>query len=359
MPTDQLSGGPRPQRDRDRPGARITPRETADSVVAVLAGVPLDEAAAHIGMEPADLADAVEVYQAAGRAALDAPAAHDWYQVSVQFPDWDTAEHTAATHLGPHLRRVEDAGAVAAWWFIRKAPCWRLRLRPTPTPTHMDVKTAVRHVLDSLTTAGLIERWWETIYEPETIAFGGPDAIGAAHDLFHADSQHILDYLRRTEPAAPPDPTLGRRELSILLCTTLLRSAGQDWYEQGDIWHRVARIRPLPTDTPTGRLHEMTHSLRLLMTTEARPTGTLADGPLSFAAPWAAAFGKAGQILGDAARDGILERGVRDVLAHHVIFHWNRLGLTARTQSILARAARDTVMNPPTSPPGARPVEGH
>lgn len=338
------------------------PRGTADSVVAVLAGVPLDEAAAHIGMEPADLADAVEVYQAAGHAALDAHAtARDWYQVRVQFPDWDVAEHTAATHLGPRLRQVEDIGAVAAWWFIRKAPCWRLRFRPTSTATHADMTTAVRHVLDSLTTAGLIARWWETIYEPETTAFGGPDVIGAAHALFHADSRHILDYLRRTEPAAPPDSTLGRRELSILLCTTLLRSAGQDRYEQGDIWHRVARMRPLPTNTLTGRLHELTHNLRLLMTTEARPTGTLVgpDGPLSFAAPWAAAFGKAGQILGNAAHDGMLERGVRDVLAHHVIFHWNRLGLTARTQSILAQAACDTVMNPPTSPPGACPVEGH
>jgi thiopeptide-type bacteriocin biosynthesis protein len=332
-----------------------------DGVVAVLAGAPLEEAAARTGMEPADLADAVEVYRLAGYRALEArAAAHDWYQVRIQFPAWDDAEHTMATHLGPALQRAEDTGVVAAWWFIRKAPCWRLRLKPGPTVTVADMTATVSLALDGLAAAGLVERWWESVYEPETIAFGGPEGMRAAHSLFHADSRGILDYLRRP-PVAPPDLTLGRRELSMVLCSTLLRGAGQDWYEQGDIWHRTARMRPLPPGMPTDRLHDMTGSIRRLMTTDAPPTGTLfgSNGPLAFAAPWAAAFDKAGRVLGSAAADGKLERGVRDVLAHHVIFHWNRLGLTTKTQSILARAARDTVMNPPITPPATHLVEGH
>ncbi len=96
------------------------------------------------------------------------------------------------------------------------------------------------------------------------------------------------------------------------------------------------------------------------MTVNTDPHSTLLgpDGPLAFAAPWAAAFHGAGRSLGHAARDGTLQRGVRDILAHHVIFHWNRLGLAASTQAILARAARDTVMNPPSSPPDDRLAEG-
>ena len=35
--------------------------------------------------------------------------------------------------------------------------------------------------------------------------------------------------------------------------------------------------------------------------------------------------------------------GLRDVLAHHVIFHWNRLGLATPTQAVLAHAAADAV----------------
>jgi len=96
------------------------------------------------------------------------------------------------------------------------------------------------------------------------------------------------------------------------------------------------------------------------MTVGTDPHGILlgADGPLTFAAPWAAAFDETGRRLGAAARDGTLQRGLRNILAHHVIFHWNRLGLASRTQGILARAARDTVMNPPaSSPPAVRHTE--
>jgi hypothetical protein len=52
----------------------IPPHETAQSVLTVLAGVPLHQAAASIRMDPADLSDAVEVYRAAGYAALQAQA---------------------------------------------------------------------------------------------------------------------------------------------------------------------------------------------------------------------------------------------------------------------------------------------
>jgi thiopeptide-type bacteriocin biosynthesis protein len=337
------------------------PARTAQSVLAVLAGVPLRQAAARIAVEPADLADAVAVYQAAGYAALEAQAAtRSWYQVRIQFTDWNSAEHAAATHLSPQLQQAQDTGGLAAWWFIRKAPCWRLRARPGPAATLADLQAAISTVLDRLTEAGLIDRWWETVYEPESWAFGGPQGMDIAHTLFHADSRGILDYLRRHDHTAPLESTIGRRELSVLLCSALLRSAGQEWHEHGDVWHRVAQMRPLPSNTPLDRLRDMAGGLRRLMTVDTNPHGTLLgpDGPLAFAAPWAAAFDQAGRSLGHAARDGTLQRGVRDILAHHVIFHWNRLGLAANTQAVLARAARDTVMNPPTSPPGAHRAEG-
>ena len=48
---------------------------------------------------------------------------------------------------------------------------------------------------------------------------------------------------------------------------------------------------------------------------------------------------------GHALATGTLDRGLRDVLAHHVIFHWNRLGLPASTQATLARSAQAAVMD--------------
>jgi hypothetical protein len=40
---------------------------------------------------------------------------------------------------------------------------------------------------------------------------------------------------------------------------------------------------------------------------------------------------------------GALDRGVRAVLAKHVIFAWNRLGLSHARQSILANVAKAVV----------------
>jgi thiopeptide-type bacteriocin biosynthesis protein len=329
--------------------------DTADSVLAVLAGVPLEQAAARNRIQPADLADAMETYRAAGYAALQAQAAkRDWYQVRIQFTTWDTAEHIAATRLGPHLAQMHVQQVTAAWWFIRKAPCWRLRLQRGPA-AGAGIKAALGPVLDQLIAAGLIQRWWETTYEPESAAFGGPAGMDTAHELFHADSHHILGHVVRPVPAPGELPT-GRRELSILLCGALLRAAGLDWYEQGDVWHRVTLLRPLPPAIPAARVSHMTDSLRRLLTCDTGLDGPLfgARAPVAFAAPWAAAFGTAGRALGDAATAGILERGVRDILAHHVIFHWNRLGLTDTTQAILTRAARDCILGPPDNLPGVR-----
>ncbi|WP_307519918.1 thiopeptide-type bacteriocin biosynthesis protein [Streptomyces umbrinus] len=68
-----------------------------------------------------------------------------------------------------------------------------------------------------------------------------------------------------------------------------------------------------------------------------RPAGALAE--------WAAAFRTTGQELRRAVQAGTLDRGLRHMLSYHVIFHWNRLGLSMRGQSILAWAARAAILH--------------
>ncbi len=75
--------------------------------------------------------------------------------------------------------------------------------------------------------------------------------IDIAHDLFCADSRAVVTVLRSDKT------TLGRRELSLLLCSTLMRAANLEWYEQGDVWHRVIQERPLPTDISTAKVAAM------------------------------------------------------------------------------------------------------
>lgn len=305
-----------------------SPHELAAGVLAVLAGADLKTTAANNGLDPVGLDEAVHVYQAAGFAALELHAEHDWYQVRVEFPDWSTAEAVGAAQLGPRLDHLQAAGAVGGWWFLRKHPCWRLRLHGADT-------AAVDHVLDELTAAGAIARWWPTVYEPETAAFGGPAGMDAAHDLFCADTRGVLDYLRHDAPG------LGRRELSILLLSGLLRAAGLDVFECGDVFDRVARLRPAPAEADTARIEQLAANVRVLLSIPDLPTSELfaSGGPVEHAASWLAAFQNAGRSLGDASARGLLDRGVRAILTHVLIFHWNRFGLSAASQGILARAA--------------------
>lgn len=318
---------------------------TEHHVLDVLNGVPPETVAAVIPTTTTDLNDAVSAYRTAGRYALDVRDRR-WFQAHVQFPDWNTAERTAADRLLPRLRTAQHEGVITAWWYVRKHPYWRLRCSAGPDGTRGQAAATLTGLLDGLLCDGAVLRWQESIYEPESLTFGGTYGIDLAHRLFHADSDAFLNHLAHTESTEHPD--VGRRERSLLLCGTMMRAARQDAAEQADIWDRVARMRPLPTEPTTGQLRRLRPAIRQLLSADTTPTSTLfkPDGSMTHADGWFAAFADAGRQLADVARDGALERGLRGTLASHVIFHWNRHGLATRAQAITARAARNALLDP-------------
>ncbi|HEY4376137.1 MAG TPA: thiopeptide-type bacteriocin biosynthesis protein, partial [Acidimicrobiales bacterium] len=183
------------------------------AVLAVLSGKPLADSAERAGMDPANLFDAVQVFQQAGRAALVGNAAqHEWWHAYLHFTDWADADRIFTTHVLPLLTTAEANNAIDGWWYTRKHPCWRLRLRRHP---QFETMAPVADGLDRLVAAGHLHRWWPGIYEPETAAFGGPASMTAAHALFVTDSREIQQL------PSHEDLSLGPRELSVLLCTTL------------------------------------------------------------------------------------------------------------------------------------------
>jgi len=302
----------------------------ADCVETVLAGVAVEHVSAQAGIDPYDLTDAVETYRIAGRAALHRHQERSWCQVRVRMPDWAVAEHTFATQIAPRLDRLDDGQT--AWWFLRKYPHWRLRVRTTD-------HNAIGALLDEFVAAGTVHRWQPGIYEPEAAAFGGLTAMDAIHDLFCTDSRGILAYTRQ-------QTQLGRRELSLLLITALRQHAGLDWFEAGDVFDRVAQMRPTPPKADATRVDNLSSNMRPLLTIPVRADNPLfaPGGPVAHITPWLDAFIQAGQKLGEAATTGQLSRSLRTVLAHIVLFHWNRLGLPAQAQGILAHAAKAAVL---------------
>lgn len=253
-----------------------------------------------------------------------------WHQLTIGFADWHSAEHTGMHHLLPLFASAETEGVIAAWFFIRKAPHWRVRYQATNAARRM--QSHMRSRLQVLQDTNLITEVIESAYEPETYAFGGVEAMTLAHRLWHRDSKHLMAYL--TAAAYGSDR---RRELSILLCTAMMRGAHLDWYEQGDVWARVADHRD-----PPDAVHALVPAVLRLMSVEAASV-TAVGTPPALTADWVSAFTIVGSELSELASNGALHRGLRDVLAHHIIFAWNRFGLSATAQAMIATAAKTVV----------------
>jgi len=243
-----------------------------------------------------------------------------WQQINISYPGEtrQQQEQHAITHLAQALPAAEAAGLITSWWFIRKG-AWRIRYLPTQVPDSRDLAR-------ELLTRGV--SWTSDIYEPETHAFGGTDAMATAHALWHHDSRHLLAYLSQH----PAD----RRERSFVLCTALMRAAALDLNEQGDVWAKVVQHRAEHLKSPpapdASTWERFTGAVRCLLVGTARPS-----------TPWDAAFGNAGTNLQLLRETGKLTRGLRAVIALHVIFHWNRIGLPASTQATLAQAAKEAI----------------
>ncbi|MEV7331434.1 thiopeptide-type bacteriocin biosynthesis protein [Micromonospora sp. NPDC093244] len=216
----------------------ISPYRMAALVEAVLAGTPMVTAAAEIGIDVDVVDAAVHTYRTAGLTALHHRHHNTWLHAHIKPVDWNTAEAVLRTEVAPRLDQLDGQ---TGWWFLRKHPYWRIRIRGAHPK-------AIRASLADLTTSGVLAGWKPGIYEPETGAFGGDTAMAIVHELFCADSRGVLDY---SGQHAPP---IGRRELSLLLIRTLQHHAGLDWFEAADVFDQVAQMRPAPAAADTSRV---------------------------------------------------------------------------------------------------------
>ncbi|GAA1892716.1 thiopeptide-type bacteriocin biosynthesis protein [Actinomadura bangladeshensis] len=243
-----------------------------------------------------------------------------WTQVNIAFPGQNARERErqAVAHLARVLPPAETAGLITSWFFIRKGR-WRVRYRPAETRGRDSVRSQLIRGVD----------WTGDIYEPEIHAFGGHPSMDTAHKLFHADSRHLLTFLNGT----PAD----RRERSLILCTALMRAAGLEFGEQGDVWAQIAEQRSvLRGELPDpATWSSFTNDVRQLLTGQAQRDDIGHD--------WLTAFQNTGGQLKSLREHGQLTRGIRAVTALHVIFHWNRIGLTGPTQAMIAQAAKDAI----------------
>ncbi|WP_336215051.1 methyltransferase, FxLD system [Nonomuraea sp. LPB2021202275-12-8] len=325
-------------------------RTVGPAVLAVLAGEPSDAVAGRFQLADPDLSHAVEAYRTAGDAALlrmaERPA---WLQATLTGVNRSPTRHglslVALARLALELTRAEGDGVINGYHFLYKQGGLRLRVTPNDETAEQSLAT----VLDGMAADDQISGWVRGIYEPEEYAFGGSAAMDVAHALFCADSRAALAAVGHTTDRCGPGP----RELAILLASALLRAAGLDWYEQGAVWALVAKHRPPPPSASTAQLAEALTAMRRLMTATPAVHRVGEGWPARLAA-----FETAGRDLARLARTGQLQRGLRAVLAHHLIFAFNRAGLSAEQQSALSHLAKEVIMHEPTvSTPAASDAE--
>ncbi len=177
-----------------------------------------------------------------------------WQQHNITFVDREIAQRTITERLGPTLIAAEADGQLTGWWFMNKQP-WPLRyLADKPSP-------AIESLLSDLIGDGVAVSCLPCVYEPETDTFGGPEAMDAAHELFHSDSRHLLTY--KPEPDAlgtPGDRRPAGECHDARRWTRLVRTGRRMGEGRGpSTGHRSATARP---SRRTGSGHAQAHDRR-------------------------------------------------------------------------------------------------
>ncbi|GHJ36679.1 methyltransferase, FxLD system [Streptomyces sp. TS71-3] len=244
---------------------------------------------------------------------LPITAENDWWHAIVSFPDGTGVSPQAAHALSTALHDQR-------FHFLRKDGGLRLR-----------TEHSAAELLNGLVASQHVSGWVSGVYEPETEAFGGPEGMDVAHDVFCADSRAALAEVGST----------GARERCVLLLSAMIRSTGLDPFEAGDVWARLSTLRP-PVTPPTGLARDRAiTAMRRLMNADAARRPDAEPG-------WAervAAFEETGRQLRRLAAQGWLIRGLRAVLAHHAIFAFNRAGVPADEQAATAWLARQVAFS--------------
>lgn len=268
----------------------------------------------------------LKVYSAAGRNHSETPA---WVQLNVGLGRGPGGAQASARslfgELMPALLRFRRRGALDRFHFVRKTPDLRLRFRAAAPDEYLLPRLA--KLFQSLHERGVVTSVFRSVYEPEARVFGGAGAMDAVHDYFDADSRGWI--LWNQIPTAGSTATL--EQLCTAVIDDLFQSALGCPSEVWDAWNNLCELTRSAKKQGQVSINE----------DQAGTEHPGADGKVTTVLKH---YAKANQAFSASIREvrdrGLLEVGMRSLLARMAMFHCNRFGLDGAKQfSIAERAA--------------------
>lgn len=324
------------------------------AVLQALTGTSIQEVEQKYEVNGASLPTYAEAYRAAGLQALASVTSGNRWQywriplvISAATRFTTSEDELLSTVIGPLCTRLVEEKYISRWWFMRKTdqgPHLRLRVFGQEPLLSKEGIPRVEEMLAYLEEQKRTQHWTTLTYEPETMLFGGPAGMELAHDLFYKDSDALCQWLAAERQGNEEADMASRRrirpEASLLIIQQLLRGAALDPFELWDTWIKVTQLRPGSTNVSSAQRDRNIAALAGLLTaSETQRRELFGDSLYSIISHWSEHFERAGNALAQLYRDGALQRGLRQVLATHIIFHWNRFSFGAARQVELARMA--------------------
>jgi len=269
-----------------------------------------------------------------------------WVDIGLALEAYPPAAEVYA-HLLRHTGELRERRLADACFFIHKPPGIRWRLHSPRSSSTADLRRAAASSAARIVGA---ERVRCAVYEPQQALFGGPRSMGYVHRSWDADSQLWLGAHARS---ARPLPLSARVDLSFRVLSYVFGALGVVGWEDREVWEHVT--------VDTGR--------RLAEHEWRRPEVTALAARLagSWAAVWPAVAQRrpaagpppdpllrefadsGGEALAGWYEECLSRPGTRHLLtprraaAYWTVFHWNRTGLPAAHQALIAQ----TLAGPP------------
>lgn len=243
--------------------------------------------------------------------------------VTVVLADPGTAASMAVHVVAPALDGLY-APKASRWWFLRREDRWHIHLDGAD-------RTRAGQVLDELVRSGILRRWEH-------------DGSCSPHDqllleLHRADSEGVVGYLRERRPV------LAERHVAGILAGVMCRATGLGDLEAADVLDLLACRGAALDESSQLRACGLADFLGLLLHTPADEV----LGPDAYAVRWVTelteltvAAARLGPARPTSSRSARRDR-LYDLLGQAMTAQWNRLGLSAADQAVLAVATRDAL----------------